>query len=564
MLKSLKLTNKKLTKHKNYLLFILATVGLYFVRIFLNIISFKPDGFYAGHQNVWSDWALHISLTNTFANKPINEWFLYHPYFSGGKLTYAFLTNAISGLLMKLGLNIVQAMVWPSIILIILFLIGIYFLFYQILNSRKKAVLGIFIYLTSAGPGFIKFVNEFVANPSLELLKYPPIDYTRMIKYNWLAGNIPTAMLVPQRAFLLGITLGVWSLFLLINAIELKKNSKNIINHQKKLLFAGGILAGLLPIAHMHSFIAVVIISGLICFADKNNYKKLIYYVLPAGLLSIFLYFKFVYGGIQIDNFMKILIGWTSEKNLFSWIKMWWELWGIMIPTAIISAMMLYQKNKTKLKYFYGFFALFIIANIIIFQPTAWDNTKIFAWAYVGFSLLAAHLIIELWKKSSKKEKGSISKIKKIIAIIIIILLSSTGILELIRLQNFDRNTYILTSAEEIEFAKKVMINTKTDDIFLTSTAHNNPLQMWGSRSIVLGYKGWVPNFGFDISTRDNDVRNIFENTAESLNLIKKYNISYIVVGAQERLEFKVNYEFLNKTFPISFSNSKTIIYKVK
>lgn len=556
-------------KHKKYLIFIFFTFGLYFIRLFNGIVSIKPDGFYAGHPNVWSDWALHVTLTNVFANKPINEWFLFHPFFAGGKFTYPFLTNLISGLLMKFGLNIDQAMIWPSILLILLFLFGIYFLNYQILNSRKKALLAMFIFMTSAGPGFINFIKTFIDNPSLDLVLFPPIDYTRIIEYQWLAGNIPTAMLVPQRAFLIGVTIGTWSLLTFILALKTigKKNHRK----QIKLFILSGLLAGILPIAHMHSFIAVVIISGIISAMEilKNNNVKgdardgatqqnynLAFFIFPAAILSSILFLKFVNGGIESANFMRIDFGWTSKDNIFSWIQMWWQLWGIMIPISIFS---FYKLKKTKvifqelkLSYFLGFFSLFIISNIIIFQPTPWDNSKLFAWAYLGFSLLAANLIIDIWKKH------------KLIAILFMIMLSTTGILELIRLQRFDKNTYMMSDSEEIRFAKEVMSKTKTDSIFLTSSDHNNPMQMWGSRSIILGYKGWVSNFGFDIEERSEDVSDIYQYPESSQKLINKYNIDYVVVGIRETREFNVNQKYFEEHYAVAFKNIDTTIFDIK
>lgn len=561
-------------KHKKYLLLILLTAGLYFIRIFSKIIFFKSGDLYASHPNVWSDWALHITLTNTFANKPISEWFLYHPYFSGGELTYPFLTNLISGLLIKLGLNITQAMIWPSILFILFLLIGMYFLNYQILKSSKKSVLAIFIFLTSAGPGFLFFLKSFFLNPSLEMLTFPRVDYSIISEYQWLAGNIPAAILVPQRAFLIGMTIGVWSLLLLVIALQ-KKSTKDY----KKMMIAAGLLAGILPIAHMHSFISVVIISGLICISifykhfKSENYQlvltkdlksfivKILYFVIPAAILSTIFYFSFVEGGIQKTDFMRISLGWTAKKDLLSWIIMWWEIWGIMIPLAIYSIISFFIKNKNKTKkekflieYFYGFFVLFAIANIIIFQPTAWDNSKIFTWVYFGFSLLVAHLIIEMWKKTTEH---------KILTIIMLIFLSTTGILELIRLHRLDKNTFILSSSQEINFAQNVMKNTQTDDIFLTASNHNNPLQMWGSRSIVLGYKGWVGNFGFDIEERSNDIFKIYHFPEQSQNLIKKYDIDYIVIGEREKSEFIVNQKYFDENFPTILTDENTTVYKV-
>lgn len=563
---------KKLSSHKKYLLILLLTAGLYFIRIFSNIISFKPNGFYAGHQNVWSDWALHISFTNIFANKPISEWFLFHPLFSGGKLTYAFLTNAISGILMKMGFSLVGAMIWPSIIFVLLLFLGMYFLFFKILNSRKKSLLAIYIFLTSSGPGFFTFIKEFLANPKLSMIAFPPIDYSRLIQYNWLAGNIPVAMMVPQRSFLLGLTIGVWSLLLFLIAFKQNPIIKKSKLNQKKLYVLAGLLAGILPIAHMHSFIALVIISGTICISKINIFnlkrfdKNLLFFIVPAGILSTILYSSFINGGIENPNFMQISIGWSSEKNLFLWLKMWWELWGITIPLAIYSLYSLYKNNKTKdsPKYFYGFFAIFIIANIIVFQPIFWDNTKLFAWVYLGFSLLASNVIVNLWRTKGWRTKITEKLFKKIIAVCLIVLMSATGVLELIRLNRFDKNTFMLNKKEEIEFAEYIRDNTDTDDVFLTATTHNHPITVWGSRSIVLGYTGWAHNFGFNYYQREQDIKLFYENPKEYLFLLREYDIDYIYIGKPELNYYEIDQDKFDEIFQVAFQNEETTVYAAK
>lgn len=473
---------------------------------------------------------------------------------------------------MKMGLPLVEAMIWPSIIFVLLLLVGMYFLFFKILNSRKKSVLAIYIFLTSAGPGFINFIKDFLTDPKLSMLSFPPIDYSRLTQYNWLAGNIPVAMMVPQRSFLLGLTIGVWSLLLFLVAFKQKPILKKSKINQKKLYVLAGLLAGVLPIAHMHSFIALVVISGTICISKTNIFnlkkfdKNLLYFIVPAGILSTILYLSFVYGGIENPDFMKIAIGWSSEKNLFLWLKMWWEVWGITIPVAIYSLYFLYKNNKSRnsSKYFFGFFVLFTIANIIVFQPIFWDNTKLFAWVYLGFSLLASNVIVDLWKDNGWRTKKIKIIFKKVAAVCLIILMSATGVLELIRLNRFDKNTYMLNSKEDIEFAQYIRDNTKTDDVFLTVTTHNHPITVWGSRSIVLGYTGWALNFGFNYYQREQDIKTIYEAPEASMFLLKEYDVDYIYIGRPELNYYQIDQKKFDKLFPVAFKNDETTVYAVK
>src|SRR3989344_5604138 len=101
-----RLLQKSIKGHLGYLLFLILTLGSYFSIVFWKILNFKPDGLYAGHVNVWSDWSLHIAIANIFAFKSPQYWFSYHPLYAGGKFTYPFLADFISGMLMRLGISL--------------------------------------------------------------------------------------------------------------------------------------------------------------------------------------------------------------------------------------------------------------------------------------------------------------------------------------------------------------------------------------------------------------------------------------------------------------------------
>ena len=539
---------KKLTFHKPALQFIFLCFGGLFTYIFSKLLLLKPEGVYIGQANAWSDWVVHISITNIFAHKPISEWFLYHPFFADSKLTYGFLVHLITAFFVKAGLPLDIAFFIVSVILLFLLLTGLYVLYYLLSKSRVQSILGLCIFFTSSGMGIFRYLPDI----TIQTLLYPTKDYSRFIEYEWLAGNIPAALLIPQRAFFIGATIGVWVLNLLLIAIHKKKKP----TQQKKILFIAGILAGILPIAHMHSFIAIVIITGIICVYHKKKLQTLLFFIVPATILSTLLYSTFIHEGIQIDSFMSILIGWTAPSGVLSWFIMWLNLWGTFVP-SVIFALFYLKKNKNLQKYFpfyLGLIALFSIANLISFQPTKWDNTKLFAWVYLGFSILVAQLIMQLWNKSIKV---------KIILVILMITLSLTGAVEIMRILHFSQNTYLLSSNTEVQFAKKIRENTKTDAIFLTSTHHNHPIPLWASRPIFLGYLGWVRNFGFDDTLRKQQIHTIFSGEREADQIIIENNISYIYVGPKEKSAFSINQEYLHN-FPIAFQNTDTTVYDVR
>lgn len=541
-------------EHKKAILLLLGTWGVYFLALWPRMISMKPSGLYLGHPYVWSDWALHIGLASIFAYKSPQFWFSYHPIYAGGKLTYGFLTDFISGILMRIGISLPNAFIIPSIIFTILLIIGMYLFLYLLLRSKGKAILAISLFFLSSGLGFINFFRDLINNHNLSSFLYPIEEYSREGAYQWGSGNVLVGMLIPQRSFLLGMTLAIWIMIGLL-CVFLKKESGD--RSDKIILVISGITAGLMPITHMHSFIALIIISGLFCLYFIKKWKLVLYYVIPAALVSTFFYLKFIYGGIEnLDQFFNWLPGWTIKGGLFTWILAWGYLWGVMIPLAILGWFILRKERPVPIQIlFLGFFLLFIFGNLILIQPTLWDNSKIFLWAYFGFSALAAISLSWLWQKSI---------FWKILAVILFFNLTMTGALELIRLQRVDRNQTQETSADDIQLGLQIREKTDPLAVFLTETSHNHLVMVWGNRPILMGYTSWAWNYGFNYRQREKDISTMFQGGKFAEELFKKYKVSYVAIGPGELYTMHANENYFYANFSIAFWNQNYRIYDTR
>ncbi|MBI2065128.1 MAG: hypothetical protein HYT62_03700 [Candidatus Yanofskybacteria bacterium] len=547
------LLSKTIRAHFRYLLFLILTLGSYFSIVFWKILDFKPDGLYAGHVNVWSDWSLHISIANTFAFKSLQDWFAYHPLYAGGKFTYPFLTNLISGMLMKLGMPLKHAFVLPSIFLTFSLLVGLYLLFYLLVKSKKLSVLSVFIFFLSAGTGFVNFLKELWRNPSFEFLKYPPIDYGRYDIYQWFAGNMAVGLLIPQRSFLIGVTLGVWAIVGVLYVI-LRDNLAESI--KTKILVISGILAGVLPIAHPHSFMAVFLITGLICLFSFSKWRILWHFVLIAGIISSVLYLTFIWGGIENNSFVKWNPGYTVKGDFFDWVKMWSLLWGIMLPMAILG--LYFWRNSINYSgwaVYISAFMIFTVGNLYLLQPIAWDNSKIFWWSYLILSAPVSMALASIWAKRNF--------IFRVMAILLFLILTLTGITELTRLVQVDKHDFMMTSTDDINLGLEIREKTDSLAVFLTAPSHNHFVMVWGLRPILMGYTAWAWNFGFNYSSREADMREMYLGVDVS-ELLKKYNISYVVIGPTEINDLNANEKYFSEHFPLIFRNDNYRIYDTR
>jgi uncharacterized membrane protein len=91
---------------------------------------------------------------------------------------------------------------------------------------------------------------------------------------------------------------------------------------------------------------------------------------------------------------------------------------------------------------------------------------------------------------------------------------------------------------------------------FATAFIHDHPISVWAARPVLLGYRSWAGNFGFDYAEIERDVPLIYQGGPEAPTLIKKHRISYVYVGPAEIREFHPNEEYLKKNYPLAFQST--------
>ena len=131
------------------------------------------------------------------------------------------------------------------------------------------------------------------------------------------------------------------------------------------------------------------------------------------------------------------------------------------------------------------------------------------------------------------------------------------------RLTRFDKNSYMMASNQDIKFGQILRETTNSEAVFLTSPEHNHPVMEWGVRPILLGYPGWAFNFGFLYRQRELDITTMYQGGKTAEELLKKYKISYVVIGPAERHNFKPNDSYFSQ-FPLSTNSGEFRVYDVR
>ncbi|MDT7781127.1 MAG: hypothetical protein QOC99_3639 [Acidobacteriota bacterium] len=99
-----------------------------------------------------------------------------------------------------------------------------------------------------------------------------------------------------------------------------------------------------------------------------------------------------------------------------------------------------------------------------------------------------------------------------------------------------------------VAFAEVIRRETPPRALILHAPTYNDPVYLTGRRTF-LGFTGHIWSHGIDYSEREADLKRIYAGTAEAPALIDKAGIDYVVVGPLEREELKKYGVTINETF---------------
>ncbi len=553
----------KFLKQHTLPLFYLSLWGMYFAFFWARALFLdKAGNFVAGHVNMWGDWAAHFTMATALEQRGVFH--LGSPFLVSAKFSYPFIADLISAVLLRLTDNIFISFLLPSFVFSVLFVTTLFLFYKTVFHSPKIAIVASLIFLLNGGVGFYYFARDIVASPQpLQVLINPPHEYTRLDKENIKWILVIDSMMIPQRAFLLGFPLALIALILIWHLFFEKKN----MQHRYHTLVIC-LLLGVLPIVHTHSFLAVFVIVSFWCVTDilfasqKERLRRVVRWgsiALGTSVIALPLILHYFTGNVT-GHFFHFYPGWLAQEYGMNWLVFWWKNWGITPLISIIGWLLIYKYayrphgNKILPWLFLPFFTLFIAANLFLFQPFAWDNTKIIIWTSLGWSGLAAYLLSKLGRQW----------LKRMVATILFTIMIASGAIDAYRILRVQLHSFEMYSAADLEMAQWVKENTPVDSLWLTSDQHNHWLYNLTGRQPMMAYRGWLWTHGYTYQPVERDVSLIFSGSPAAEKLLKEYDVEYVVIGLSELENFSANEAFFASRFKMVKSNLHTRIYAIK
>ncbi|PYS76252.1 MAG: hypothetical protein DMF66_15755 [Acidobacteria bacterium] len=263
---------------------------LYWLLFSTHTLARGEGGVYSG-GSAFYDLSFHAALASSFAygqNFPA----IYTPL-PPEPLLYPFMPDFLTAALMAAGLGLRAAMLATALPLALV-VTGLFYTFaLRLVRTQRAAALATILFLLNGGLGFIDLMRDWRASGR----SFPDFWDTLAVNYAnaWERGihwtNLVADTLLPQRTSLFGLPLGlmVFTLF----AVVWRRGYEGSVDDEKNrggerssaaLLLAAGVLAGLLPLFHTHTFVAVGLVS-LFLFALRPRREWLAFWT-PALLLA--------------------------------------------------------------------------------------------------------------------------------------------------------------------------------------------------------------------------------------------------------------------------------------
>jgi hypothetical protein len=535
------------------LAFVVGLALVFFVPFYSHALELKPDGLYAGYVNIWGDWCTHLAIAGYLSQAhhllpPDN------PFFSGVKLTYPFLPDFFSGMLLHLGLGLEASLPLASAIMSLALVVLFYSTAQRLAGDRWAAAAAVLVFFMSGGLGFLSllqdtrpgqggiaaWVSAFVgsivhpmhpcAGNAQQLCEY---TLDRSVGFQWL--NPVLAYLVPQRATLFGFALGLIVVSLAWYARSTGSRREFVI---------GGLLLGLMPLLHASSYFDLaVFFTGLAAIdvlvtpyrargdltATAGVLTNWAWFLVPAALVGAPQVLLILPPAAYDHSFLRLQFGWMSATSDYHLnVGIFWLLnTALLIPLAITIYLMGRGGKPGLLRFAAPAWLLFVLPNLVILQPWDWDNTKWFAWWAIFAAMLAGVVIARLGRRGP---------LLGAIAVVLLVATTASGGLDLVRASqpSIPGVSYRLLTTDELHVAAWARTSTPESAIFLTGWQNNHPILTMSNREVVMGYPGWIWTWGLNDDHRQADVTAMFRGMPDTAQLLQKYHVSYVVIGPEE------------------------------
>lgn len=518
-----------------------------------HILTPYDGGGVASGQSTYGDLQMHLGFVTSIAEQ--GKFPPEYAFLAGEKLNYPFFVELLSSSMYLFGTPLRWAVLIPSYVLALLLVTGFYMLAYRITNRKSAAVLATVFFFINGGFGFAYFLDGAKADHTAFTkiftdYYHTPTNYNEM-NIRW--SNTICDMIIPQRTTMAGWCMIIPCIYMMLDAIKTKAKKEYIIL---------GIMAGCMPMIHTHSFLALGILSAFMFFAylkDAENKKAYVINWVIYGAIAVIMAFPqlILWTFTQTsgnDSFLNLHFNWVNKNDPYLWFYI--KNWGLAFILAVPA---FFNASKNNRRLFGAGLLIFVLAELIQFQPNEYDNNKLFYITYMIVLIIVSGFLVDVY------EKIKTVKLRQYFAVIVIIMFTLSGVLTIGR-EFKSGGMYQTFNKDDIKTAEYIKKNVPSDAVILTGTGHLNPVVTLAGRTIYVGSSLYVHFHGFvnEYQQRSKEVNEVYAGTAEQITeFCKSKGISYVYLSNNEINGHKANvseFERLNCVY----SAGNNSLYKIQ
>jgi hypothetical protein len=400
-------------------------------------------------------------------------------------------------------------------------------------------------------------------------------------------------LFITQRSLLLGMPLTIivlqklWEIFVSDKRSEVSDDPDYKADTDRLLFtvypcFFVGLLAGMLPLIHVHSLAVLFVVTGFLFFLRLDKWREWLAFGAGVSIIAVpELIWAMTGSATRLKEFIGWHFGWDKRTDNFFWF--WVKNTGIFIPILIFGINLIWEnwakgdelepeketidkdkasgKKKFALRvsqpgslllFFMPFLLLFLISNLIKLAPWEWDNIKVLIYWFVGSIPLVAFFLAWLWNRD---------KITKIVALGCLFILTFSGALDVWRTISKEIN-YKVFDKDAVAVAEQIKRKTAPNALFLNAPTFNSAIVLSGRRSLMR-YTGHLQSYGIDFGEREAEVKRIYAGEGTAEIFLNKYGIEYVLISPEEKANLTVNEEFFRR-FPLIAESGDYRVYQIK